>query len=139
MKCRADGKAAAVDYGAQGRGGPRLGSRLRARRHRQWAALGSAAPRLRAVVTQAHGSGCWGSGQWRRASSGHESSRQGAALAAEKQGGNYGAGQTQGTTQRWCERNGMEMRGRGGPLYKSVWVTERSPGSPRVIGCQISL
>ena len=58
-------------------------------------------------------------------------------------GGNCGAGQTQGTTQRWCERSGMEMRGGGGggggAFYKSVWVTERSPRSPRAAGCQISL
>ena len=47
-------------------------------------------------------------------------------------------GLSAGAAQRWCERSGMEMRG-GKPFYKSVWVTERSLGSPRTAGGQISL
>ena len=47
-----------MDSGAQGRDGTRLGSRLRARRQRQWAALGSAAVGLRAVIAQARSSDC---------------------------------------------------------------------------------
>ena len=43
---------------AQGRGGSRHSSRLSARWHRQWAALGSAAAGLTAVVAQARGSDC---------------------------------------------------------------------------------
>ena len=47
-----------------------------------------------------------------------------------------GAGQAQGTEGALGRGGGG---GEGKPFYKSVWVTERSSGSPRAAGGQISL